>query len=637
MEPFIHPALIYLFGALLVPLTKGKLKKSIILLTPIIGLIAVFMIKAPMTGWVFSQLDFQITLFHADKLAMLMGYIFAITGLTCILYALHVDDDVHQMISLLYVGSAMGIVYAGDLFSFLLFWEIGAVTGAGLVFAKRDPKGIGAGFRYLLMHITGGAVMMVGIIMHVALTGSVEMGPISGGLAQALVLFGVGMNAAFLFIHTWLPDAYPSAPYTASVFLCIFTTKSAVYALARFADGPSLFVAYMGGLMTVFGASFALMQGNGRKLLSYHVISQVGYMVAGVGIGTAIGINGAFFHVFNHILYKSLLFMGIGAVIYRTGIEDLTKLGGLTKKMPITTITVIVAAAAISGVPFFNGFNSKGLLFEAAHNLEPLYILLEIAAVGTFLSFLKFTYYGFLRKTDIELDVKDPPLHMTLPMIIIAIMLIITGVFPGTVTFILPFDTPFEYYTPGHVIGTVLLLGTTAGVFWIWRNGFAPHRWIIRDIDYLYWAFLRRGMRILLLPLYRFDGLMLNLKGEVIPVKKPAALKSGETPPWKVHHAEPSAMLEDDFMNESRHISIFDLTVVDGTVNQAGKSTWMVSRNTDRFDVESVDGVVNGIADTLHRYGDMFRKSVTGLVDDYAGGIVLGAILIWILIIIGAT
>lgn len=636
MDILVHPALIYLIGALLVPLTKGRVKKTILLLTPAIALVDVFTIKAPVAAWQFSMLDFQITMFYADKLAMLMGYIFAITGLTCILYALNVEDDIQNIISLLYVGSALGIVYAGDIFSFLFFWEIGAMTGAGLVFTSRNSKGIGAGFRYLLMHVTGGAVMMVGLLMHFNATGSIAMGPIIGGIPYAFVLFGVGMNAAFLLIHTWLPDAYPSAPFTASTFLCIFTTKSAVYALARFFPNPSMFIAYMGGLMAVFGATFALMQGNGRKLLSYHVISQVGYMVAGVGIGTAIAVNGAFFHVFNHILYKSLLFMGMGAVIYRTGIEDLSELGGLARKMPITTISVVVAAASISGVPLFNGFNSKGLIFAGAHHIPGVSILLEVAAVGTFLSFLKFTYYGFLRKRKEPLDVSDPPMNMKISMIIEAIMCVVIGVYPAVMLGILPFNTPFEYYNLEHVISTILLLGTTALVFWIWRSSFSPHKWIIRDVDYLYWAFLKPLMHIIKIPQYRFDGKFLDLNGSVIPVKKPAPVKAGELPPWKIHHPEPSEMVTENFMPQGQAVSNFDLKVVDRVVNEAGKNTWTVSRNTNSFDMTVVDGIVNGIAEELHRYGDLFRRAVTGFVDDYAAGVVIGAIILWVLIIIGA-
>ncbi len=486
MDTIILPALIYIIGACLIPFLKGKTKKAFLVLVPLIVLVEVLLIKAPMTGWRFSYLDFTITLFYADRLSMLMGYIFSIIGFLCILYSLHVEDDQHHVFTFLYVGAALGVVYAGDFFSFLVFWEIMAITGAGIIWVKRDEKAVKAGFRYVMMHVIGGAVLMAGILVHYASTGSIVMGPVESGIAAALILFGIGLNAAFIPIHTWLPDGYPSAPLTGSIFLCVFTTKSAVYALARTSHGPSMFVAYMGGLMAVYGVTFALMQGNARKLLSYHVISQVGYMVAAVGIGTAIGVNGAFFHVFNHILYKSLLFMCIGAVIYRTGIEDLKELGGLARKMPITTLTAIVAAASISGVPFFNGFASKGLIFEGAHNIHGLYILLEIAAVGTFLSFCKFIYFGFLRKRDVELDVSDPPLHMSLSMAITAFMCFFIGVYPPLVATILPFETPFHYYGLGHLFGAFLLLGTTAVIFWKGKNLFAPHKWVIRDFDRIY-------------------------------------------------------------------------------------------------------------------------------------------------------
>ncbi|MFQ5975061.1 MAG: Na(+)/H(+) antiporter subunit D [Candidatus Hydrothermarchaeales archaeon] len=508
MKPLILPALIYFFGACLILLTKGKVKKAVLLLTPLLALIEILMIKAPLTGWQFSYLDFQITLFYADKLSMLMGYIFTIIGFLCVLYSLHVEEDLHHIISFLYVGAALGVVYAGDLFSFLVFWEILAICGAGLVMVKRDAEALAAGFRYLIMHLIGGAVLMAGILVHYASTNSITMGPVEGGIATALVLFGIGLNAAFIPIHTWLSDAYPAAPITGSIFLSVFTTKSGVYALARTAHGPSMFVAYMGGLMAVYGVTFALMQGNGRKLLSYHVISQVGYMVAGVGIGTALGVNGGFFHLLNNILYKSLLFMCIGAVIYRTGIEELADLGGLARKMPITTITVVIAAASIAGVPFFNGFNSKGLIFAGAHNMQGLYILLELAAVGTFLSFCKFTYFGFLRKREVELDVSDPPWHMSLAMLIVAFMCFFIGIYPKSVTFILPFDTPFAYYEVGHLFGSFLLLGVAAIIFWDRRELFVPHKWVILDFDYFYRKAAAGFMWFCKIPSVRFDSMI---------------------------------------------------------------------------------------------------------------------------------
>jgi len=259
-------------------------------------------------------------------------------------------------------------------------------------------------------------------------------------------------------------------------------------------------VAYMGGVMALFGVILALRQSNARKLLSYLIISSVGLMVAGVGIGTQMGIDGGLSHVWNSILYMSLLFMCIGAVIYRTGKHDLTELGGLARKMPITTIACIIAALSISGVPLFNGFVSKAMIYEAAYYQDVLYWMLKLASVGTFLSFCKFTYFGFLRKKDKpqitqispimnkreEIETREAPLTMTIPMIIVAFLCVLGGVYPNLLVNILPYHTALPVYTWGKLMDTTLLLGAAGAIFLFGGNLFAPHRREILDFDYIY-------------------------------------------------------------------------------------------------------------------------------------------------------
>jgi len=243
-----------------------------------------------------------------------------------------------------------------------------------VIWYTRTERATNAGMRYILFHLFGGCALLAGIIINYMSTGAISIVPgalgighfpVEMGLGYFLLLIGIGVNTAFIFLHTWLPDSYPKATLAGAVFMCVFTTKTGVYVLARTFPGAKLslffgdgipFIAYMGGLMCIYGVVFALLQNDVRKLLSYHIISQVGYMVAGVGIGTFIGINGGIAHVFNHILYKALLFMCMGAVIYSTGKMNLTELGGLARKMPVTTITCIIAALSISGVVGFNGY-----------------------------------------------------------------------------------------------------------------------------------------------------------------------------------------------------------------------------------------------------------------------------------------
>jgi multicomponent Na+:H+ antiporter subunit D len=478
----VHPALIFFVGAVLIPFFKGKARNIFVVGVALVAFVYMLLME-PQTRWVFPFLNFNITLLHTDRLSLFVGYIFVLIGLLIILYSIHVKENEHHIFSFLYIGSSLGVVFAGDFLTFFIFWEMLAVTGAILIWIKRDKASLMAGFRYLIMHLIGGGILLIGILLHFEVTGSMEIGGFTG-VSFALILTGIGFKAAFIPLHTWLPDAYPKASFTVSVLLSVFTTKAAVYALARLFPGVEV-VAYMGGVMALYGVVLALRQNNARKLLSYHIISQVGYMVAGVGIGTQMGIDGGLSHVWNHILYKSLLFMCIGAVIYRTGKHNLTQLGGLSRKMPITTITCIIASLSISGVPLFNGFVSKSMVYEAAHyHHNALYWMLKLASVGTFLSFCKFTYFGFLRKREIE--AKEAPITMTVPMVIAAFLCVLGGVHPNLLGGILPHQSKLYVYALGKFIDTILLLGVASAIFFFGKKMFIPHQRKILDFDYIY-------------------------------------------------------------------------------------------------------------------------------------------------------
>ncbi|MHC1610353.1 MAG: proton-conducting transporter transmembrane domain-containing protein, partial [Candidatus Methanospirareceae archaeon] len=358
--PNIPPAFIYILGAALLPLFgRGEARKVFLIALAVLGLIGVAVLE-PQTSWVIGVLPgIDLTLLYADRLSLIMGYIFGLIGAIAILYSLDTVKETGQYIcGLLYLGSALGAVFAGDFFTLYVFWEIMAFSSLGLIWYEGSERAWNAGMRYILFHIFGGCALLGGIIIHYVNTGAIAVGPVEFGWGYLLMLIGIGVNTAFIPLHVWLPDSYPEATIAGAVFLCVYTTKTGVYVLARTFPGVKA-VAYMGGVMCLYGVVFALMQNDVRKLLSYHIVSQVGYMVAGVGIGTYIGINGGIAHVFNHILYKALLFMCMGAVIYSTGRRNLTDLGGLAKKMPVTMITCMIAAFSISGVPGFNGYISK--------------------------------------------------------------------------------------------------------------------------------------------------------------------------------------------------------------------------------------------------------------------------------------
>ena len=483
--PTIFPAAIYLLGAPVIPFLKGNTRKVFMVSVALVGLINVVLIE-PQTSWTYSVLGLELVALQADKLSLFVGYIFALIGLLGVIYSLRAREKALHVAAFLYMGGSLGAVFAGDFFTLYVFWEIMAITSTVVIWSKQEKRATEVGFRYLIMHLAGGLVLLAGILTHYASTGSIEVTAVSSGLPVVLFFIGVGLNAGFIPLHTWLPDAYPTAPLAGSVFMSVFTTKTAVYLLARSLSGMEV-VAYMGAAMAVYGVSFALMQNNARRLLSYHIISQVGYMVAAIGIGGAMGVNGGIFHLLNHIFYKALLFMCVGAVLYRTGIEDLTRLGGLARKMPITTAAVSVAALSISGMTFFNGFASKGMIFEAAHGNDLIYIMLELAAVGTFLSFLKLTYFGFFRRND-SIEAKEAPLCMLVPMVVVALFCILLGVYPGLIVELLPYPVPvdFHFYSLGHLLGVWGLLGATAVIFFVGKRYYAPHDRVTRDFDYFY-------------------------------------------------------------------------------------------------------------------------------------------------------
>ena len=489
--PNVPPAIIYIIGAALLPLLgTGKARKIYLVVLAALGLIAVALIR-PQTDWVFSVLPgFELTFLHADSLSLIMGYIFAIIGAAAIIYSLDIVKENGELVcGLLYLGSALGAVFAGDFFTLYIFWEIMAFSSVGLIWYSRTERATNAGMRYIIFHLLGGCALLGGILIHYMNTGSITIGPVESGIGYFLLLIGIGVNTAFISLHSWLPDSYPKATIAGAVFMCVFTTKTGVYVLARTFPGVEA-VAYMGGVMCLYGVAFALMQNDVRKLLSYHIVSQVGYMVAGIGIGTYIGINGGIAHVFNHILYKALLFMCMGAVIYATGKNNLTELGGLAKKMPITMITCVIAALSISGMPGFNGYVSKGMIVHAVE-LEGMHILalvLILGSVGTFLSFLKLTYFVFFKRND-GIKAKEAPRPMLIAMSVTASLCVVLGVYPELLYRILPYPgVAFHYhaYAFGHTIGTLELLMMTAVGFLALQFVFSPHDRITYDIDYLY-------------------------------------------------------------------------------------------------------------------------------------------------------
>lgn len=482
----VPPAVIFLAGALLIPLIRPRLlKQAYLLLVSAICFIDILALK-PGISWVYEFLEYELVFARVDRLSLCVGYVFVIIGFLAILYALHVKEDGEHVAAFMYVGSSLGVVFAGDLFTIFFFWEIMAATSVFLIWYNRTKESLDAGYRYLLVHILGGCSLLAGIVIHVTANGSITVGPAGGGLAYWLMMLGFGLNAAFIPLHTWLPDSYPRGTLTGSVFMCVYTTKTGVYVLARYFSGVE-FVAYMGVIMCVYGVVMALLQNDARKLLSYHIISQVGYMVAGVGIGTELAVNGGIAHVFNHILYKGLLFMCMGSVILMTGRRKLSELGGLYRYMPVTCVCCIIASLSIAGAPGFNGYVSKGMVILAAVEKHDsfLELMMILAAVGTFLSFVKLCYYTFFAENK-EIRAKEAPWNMQAAMALTAFSCVLIGVYPKVLYQVLPYPVDYHAYTADHAMSIVQLFLLSGLVFMLARKYFDPHKVIVLDLDYFY-------------------------------------------------------------------------------------------------------------------------------------------------------
>jgi multicomponent Na+:H+ antiporter subunit D len=489
---WVHPGLLLILGAWLVPIVKGRVKRAAMLILPAAALMDCLLMK-PGTYAVTSFLGQELVFGRVDRLSLVFSYVFSLMAFLGMIYALHVKDDSQHVAALTYVGSALGVTFAGDFLSLYIFWELMAISSALLVFRRREPSAVAAGFRYLLVHIFGGLILLAGILLHWSRTGSLafgDMGASGGGMAWAMILVAFLLNAAVPPLGPWLPDAYPEATVTGAVFMTAFTTKSAVYVLIRGYAGTELLV-WLGAAMAVYGVVYAVLENDARRLLAYHIISQVGYMVCGVGIGTALATNGATSHAFAHILYKALLFMGAGAVLETTGRRKLSEMGGLYKTMPVTLGLYMIGAFAISAVPLFSGFVSKSMVVSAAGEAHrpAVFLMLTLASSGTFLhTGLKLPYYMFFGK-DSGQPGREPPTNMLVAMGLAAVACLLIGVFPGLLYQHLPNPVHFVPYTLQHVTSTLGMLTFTALGFFLLLKHLNPEPTISLDTDWFY----RRG------------------------------------------------------------------------------------------------------------------------------------------------
>jgi multicomponent Na+:H+ antiporter subunit D len=303
-----------------------------------------------------------------------------------------------------------------------------------------------------LVHLAGGVILMAGIIGHVAETGSIDFTALrADSIARILILIGFLVNAGAPSVSAWLPDAYPEGSPSGTVFLSAFTTKTAVFVLLINFPGEQILI-WVGACMIFYGIIYALLENDMRCILAYSIVNQVGFMIC--GIGTEMARNGAAAHAFTHIIYKALLLMMAGSVLYMTGKRKCTELGGLFQTMPITMVCGTIGALAISSFPFTSGFISKNMIAQGAidQHLTVVWFLLAAASAGVFLhAGIKFSWFVFFQK-DSGLRPPEPPQNMRVAMYLFAAFCIGLGVWPGPLYDILPFPVSYEPYTGDHLV-----------------------------------------------------------------------------------------------------------------------------------------------------------------------------------------
>ena len=500
------PGLILIFGAALVPFLHGKARCVFMLTLPLIGLILVFTLE-PGAYAKIPLLGFELTTMRVDRLANIFGMIFFTAAALTVLYTLHDRDPLQQVAALIYSGSAVSAVYAGDLITLFVFWEISAVASVFLIWARRTERAYRAGMRYLIIQVGSGVLLLAGALFQVAETGSIAFDHFElGSLGTTLIFLGIGIKCAFPLLHNWLQDAYPEATVGGTVWLSVFTTKLAVYALARGFAGTEILI-WIGAVMAVFPIFFAVIENDLRRVLAYSLNNQLGFMVAGIGVGSQLALNGAVAYAFCNILFEGLLFMTMGAVLLRAGTVKGSELGGLYKSMPWTAGFCIVGAASISAFPLFSGFISKSLILTALSEEGYLipWLLLLFASAGVFHhAGIKIPFFAFFAH-DSGIRVKEAPWNMLAAMAITAVLCVVIGLWPSQFYTLLPYPVDYQPYTTEHVINQYQLLLFSALAFtWLVRTGLYPPemRSVNLDFDVTY----RTGLPLLTAAFVRTFG-----------------------------------------------------------------------------------------------------------------------------------
>ena len=490
-----HPALPILIGAFLVLRLNGSARSIVLLGAPLVSLALVWLIPASLIapdGVVISipYMEWTLEPFKIDKLSRLFATVFGLMAFAGNLYALKQEKALELFAANTYIAFSLGVVFAGDLITVFVFWEMMALASSTVIFSAGTGTARAAGIRYLMIHLLGGVVLMAGIAGEVSATGSIAFtSMLPDTLPRALILAGFLLNTGAPPFSAWVPDSYPEASYSGMVFLSAFTTKTAVYVLARGFPGAEILI-FIGLFMIFYGIIYGLCENNARKMLGYSIVNQVGFMVTAIGIGSALAINGAVAHAFAHIIYKGLLIMATGSVFYVTGKQKFTEYGGLFRTMPLTAICCIIGGLSISAFPFTSGFVSKAMTAEAAYVGQYYWVwyLLAAGTAGVFLDVgIKLQYFVFFGK-DSGQRPPEPPLHMRAAMVFFAILCVGIGVAPQIFYQLLPYAQDYEPNTPDHIVTQFQILLFSGAAFFLFLKYYGWHlvNSLTLDFDWFY-------------------------------------------------------------------------------------------------------------------------------------------------------
>lgn len=484
------PGVLLVLAALPAAFLPWGLYRVVLLGLPIAGLAQLLALPAD-HAQTWALFGYELELIRADALARVFGIVFHLAAFVGVLFALHLKDRVQGAAALVYIGSAIAAVFAGDLLTLFVWWEMTAIASVFLVWARRTESARRAGMRYLVVQVASGLLLLAGAILLFRERGTLAFDHVGlESVAGWLLLLAFGIKAAFPLLHGWMKDAYPEATITGTVFLSAFTTKLAIYALARGFAGTEILIP-IGATMTVFPIVFALLENDLRRVLCYSLNNQLGFMVVGIGIGTELALNGAVAHVFASSIYQTLLFMAMGAVLLRVGSVRASDLGGLYRSMPWTTLFCVVGAASISAFPLTSGFISKSMVLSAAaheHHRWTFLVLLLASAGVVYHAGLKLPLQAFFGR-DRGLRVKEAPLHMLLAMGLAALLSLFLGLAPGVLYGLLPHPVDYQPYTTTHVVTVLQLLLFSALAFLLATStGLYPaeRRGVVLDVDWVY-------------------------------------------------------------------------------------------------------------------------------------------------------